>query len=160
MAASHASRHGNTAFSSAKAAGAALERRPSRPLSLPRSTPGARPCARGACATSETDGHARGRGCGRGGAQGCDAREGLASHPWAPQHPTGESARKSKAAAAANQGVGARAEARGGCGGLTGGDAAPSSCWNRPRAPSCATRRAEGQIRDAVPVQLSQLLGG
>ena len=48
MAASHASRHGNTAFSSAKAAGAALERRPSRPLSLPRSTPGARPCARGA----------------------------------------------------------------------------------------------------------------
>jgi len=45
---------GRRPFSSAEAAGPALERSPSRPLSLPRSTPGARPCARGACATSET----------------------------------------------------------------------------------------------------------
>jgi len=56
------------------------------------------------CLHDERDRHARGWRCERGGSQGCDAREGLASHPWAPQHPTGESARKRRSRRPRQQG--------------------------------------------------------
>ena len=136
---------GRRPFSSAEAAGAALERRPSRPLSLPRSTRRALGHVP-ECLRDERDGRARGRRCERGGSRGCDAREGPPHHPWAPQHPPAEGGRKGEAAPPANQDVGARAAARGGCGGPTDGDGTAASCQNHPRATTPRARGAEGPI--------------
>ena len=55
--------------------------------------------------------------------------------------------RKSEAVPPANQGVGARPEARGGCGGLTGGDATEASRVNHSRG---RARAGQAEARAAA----------
>ena len=113
-------------MSASEPAGVALERRPSRLLSLPRS--GVAMCLR--CLRDERDGDERGRSGERGDAATSDGRGGA-----------GRARRRRRPTRASERVPGARAEARGGCGVLTGGDATEASRVNHSRAGRATTER-------------------
>ena len=118
------------------------------------------------CLRNERDEHERGGGPVSAGwiaAPRCEG--GLALHPWTPQRPMKRRRRKSEAAPPANQGVGARPEARGGCGGLTDDDATrrrrlelhPRAASGRAEAPRLGGSQCKGDAKWAC---LSQLVVG